>query len=740
MSNIIGNADDDPMPIDPNLLQTLIQQMGVNLRPNTGEVQPMPTNKVLSEIPSLEDASESIDQCNWTTSDNVLLEAYGNQQYLKNKGETEVECRFGLLTSSRRWTKFEPSLLPQDYSWVIKEMQVLSDKWGWKLECAETFDEISSDRHRKRWILDPVTGDWKCKYGWIHKQTTYCADLGSETKLKALEDCVYDVRLAVSVEKPVKMEEQALNDSKSTYFRHKVRHRFVPKTTLKRSHFDSMGHLVERPTAPNAWAVECSKVTTFQLVSAGQHMDAVESVSTTYECELELCPGLPELCGIRHAREEIMNQLLYLLCDIFVPLMEGREVHILDDLDVRRVDAAEERRIQQTVWNAVYDKNSAGMNPFVEHGRPGTVPVFPGVLPQALSRRHISSLLGSAHWITEKTDGNRFLMYIDESGLVRLWERSGAIYTLQRCGWDVTNSPMWLSMIQSQSFPIVIDGEMVKDEKTRKLYYFAFDILQAGLVRVATLPFEQRLTWLNNFYGFVQASTFSTNVPSTFPALSLPFEFRVKKYYMLRDMSTLLTHIHPSLETGLSAIDKCTDRVYRDGTGLCLPNDGFIVISNATYYDARSPVLKWKLAHNHTVDLELDGRTFEDKFSLHCKTLDGSLTCFINDRRKMQQADYERLVREIRLFKRSKYRRGRGSYHRGDYVSESCVVEMCYNPSTSKWNYRKIRTEKRLPNSLMTIVDTMERISDAISTEELCNMVEVDKTLSQGNALPARIL
>lgn len=668
--------------------------------------------------------------------DMLFQSCYGAAQQLGSMSQVELECRLGVRlpqTGDRRrrvgqvraWEPpFVAGVTKDDFVRVLSFLRTESPRLGFEERSSVTLDELADsdrDRHRRRtWTLTAMANGstWTpSPTGWVDKKM-YADKMVNEMSRRDLPASLpYDLRMAFSTERPCGIPEgQAeidapLYSSRAAAWRFKNRYRFVPR--------DGDRVCPEQLDAPkgrlNAWAIDLTQVT---HVSFGQK-DIIENTSTAFEIELEFVGDAGLYGGIPRWRLECYDQFLAIIQDLITPSLRAFEGSntIVEGLACQRLMEAEENHLRARLTRLILSSNERALehNPYVEKGRPGQPILFPGSLPQALSRRHIGECIASvdSYSVAEKTDGQRFLLVLDRPSSVLLWNRAGAMWRVDGAQWDETHSSFG-QVGQHHVFPIVLDGEMARDELTLRPVFYAFDVLYSGLASSPSLvasSYGERWQELLAVNRFLRAGAQPLGREQA-PIWTCPFPVLLKEFVPLRRIQDLALRLRPAYTTGLSTVDALLPLYHYDtANGIVHATDGLVLSPNAAYYNVKFPTLKYKRPTEHSVDFEICVRDFPDRFNLYAKALNGSPTCFINDRRKMHHQDLNMLKRDVELWKR-------GAHTRPRYI-EQVVVSLCYDPQFGRWRYIGLRPEKRYANSIMVAEDTLEKVAERIQLVDL---------------------
>ena len=120
---------------------------------------------------------------------------------------------------------------------------------------------------------------------------------------------------------------------------------------------------------------------------------------------------------------------------------------------------------------------------------------FGGSMPFSMSRRNLEVVLRNDYYVTEKTDGVRYLLFVvkgekRESEAV-LFDRSCKVRILR-------GSPL---VAKALGMNTVLDGELVYDSVEKKTVFLVFDVLAIDGESVCGKPFRTRLNHLEGEVG-----------------------------------------------------------------------------------------------------------------------------------------------------------------------------------------------------------------------------------------------
>jgi mRNA guanylyltransferase len=342
---------------------------------------------------------------------------------------------------------------------------------------------------------------------------------------------------------------------------------------------------------------------------------------------------------------------------------------------------------------------------------------FLGTMPINFARRHIEQVRRQPYWISEKTDGVRFLLFItrasptsqspasphasSSSGL----SSSGSLSPPQCYLIDRSNThfrvPGFFHLAPSLSpnSDTILDGEMVKRFNSEDYYFLIFDAIAVDGAAVWNQSMSERLSHISNVVSaFTHASSTS--------ALKLPFSLLAKEIMPKEKFESVRSKIVIQSDGETSVYGSPSSSHYH-------LTDGLIFMPECHYplYTCQN-MFKWKFVDRQTIDFEI---TFPHPNSEPGTTLpvgpttvelhiggNSSTTVHIKTV-PLPQADFDRLQNDIRH----------------SFRPNLVIAEMGFDGKTGLWRYHKLRPDKDKPNYISIAIDTMESIAENITLEEL---------------------
>jgi hypothetical protein len=486
----------------------------------------------------------------------------------------------------------------------------------------------------------------------------------------ALSHLPYDLRATVAHETPLPdlIADYSVLPAGYKCKRHRLRHSFVEQ--------------VADGGAP-LWRLDLTKVTTSDVPAGGASASA--SV-TTFELEVELINAsaiIPSWVdrngaggggggGGTDAMLAALSRLWALLGSLLASL-GAAEPSALADLPLELVkDEFEIETLRKTAveWVPnVHNENS-----------------FPGAMPVAFSRRHMRLVQTSEYMVSEKSDGLRYMLLINSSGAY-LFDRNFEFYLV--LGYDV------LTQLFAANEVTVLDGELVRHQKTKRPVFLIFDAVVIDGSPVGSKKLTERLEAVRDKVILpYRAAVDGGRIDES----AVPFTLIGKAFQSKKQIGTLFSHIKRG-ESG--------DRLYQDNRR-SHKTDGIIFTPvNSTYRPTpAAPILKWKFVDKLSADLKIMFDARHQRWGLYCT---GDRHQDIEVRSvEFSPDDTARLSDDIRLHQSA---------------DNTHVIECTYDIWAGRWHYSSIRADKKQGNNVRTVFDTLEVIAENITEQELCYRV-----------------
>jgi hypothetical protein len=532
----------------------------------------------------------------------------------------------------------------------------------------------------------------------------------------------YDLRIACATENKVELL-QTYESMKSTFTmeRHKSRTSYEKSSNafwkIDFTEVISKSSSSSSTTSTTKKNGSSSTTSTYSFADAQEKGKKEEQEQAReYELEFELKPNALTSwlkCSekeIQKVTGEICKELLEFLNYCIPSWMDTKEEIVLSPVE------------KASVENEVRELNSR-----LRGGGGESKTEFLGSMPINLFRSSLDVVLKSDYYLTEKTDGVRYLFYIVGGG--------GAGGSGNRCFFMNRSIKYFdfppFSNIIANCFPAstILDGEIVFNFKLKKSIFLIFFILCYNCDSFINNSFEKRYEFLkttvipsyeHNYQR--QCNALKTANPNL-PIHSL-FTCYYKRFLKKEKLSTLLKCFHEESCERMYREDKNVNESDNetDVNGLRSDHktDGIIFQPDSPYKIGKCyDLLKWKWSDLRSVDLKVVSRSsFYNIHQLHMiSASDLFLTCTGPDNSS------------INISKRGDYNVGLSEFDTARLLSEieelgasklhSLIIEVIYDTTIGKWIYSKIRSDKKDPNYIDSVLGVFIEQAEAITIEEL---------------------
>lgn len=455
-----------------------------------------------------------------------------------------------------------------------------------------------------------------------------------------------------------------------------------------------------------AWQLDVTEVTS-------KDSDIVAGAGTSYEIEMEL-NAATTLKLVNESNEDVANKLCKQLAQqLWWMLSQINPIHDVLDVEEHLQEhpdqAATKLALAQcgALKRFVDSRGSEWKSPISADGNSPSPSAslynikFIGCMPVNFQRHNIEEIQrseSSGHFLSEKTDGVRYLMVFTGKTVV-LVDRAMKGNQPKPVAGTGGSDPL-LPVLPLFRPGTVLDGEVVMHRKLKRPIFIVFDVLAISTEKpVLHLPFEQRLNHLRKATFRTATANRDMFAPEDVknPRIALPF---VRKNFVKRtDLDNLLSKVIE--ERGL--------RSYRNGETHNHLTDGIIFQPNLPYACGTDVnLLKWKYLDTVTIDVEIlpprpnfGGRNNDDEDLLRVGVLGDEGT----------MVDMTRFIKlppsELRRLEADRNENG------------AKIVEVGFEPTTGEWYYLTTRPDKIASNHISTVIGTLLELAESLSTEEL---------------------
>jgi len=318
---------------------------------------------------------------------------------------------------------------------------------------------------------------------------------------------------------------------------------------------------------------------------------------------------------------------------------------------------------------------------------------FPGPMPAALSRRHFVRLQSEEYMVSEKSDGIRYLLFVNGSGAYLIGRTCTPEF--------VAGGERLVKLYADNGQATLLDGELVVHIVSRKLVYLVFDAVLIRGENVGARMLLERLTAVRERIIQPWRAAFQHDN-------SVPFHVINKNFYpkaqLGRVFSAFVTQQQQSTGDGKPVRYWLDDKRHHRTKGVILTP------VNAPYA-TDLPVLKWQYPEFVSLDFKLRYRDDRRVWVLLGAT-DQSDDLEIM-KLDMAPADREPLEQAMA-----------GHEHGGDGL----IVELRYDEWTGMWRFVGARPDKLRASHVRAMLSTMETIAEDVTYDELVYRLGQDPT------------
>ena len=358
----------------------------------------------------------------------------------------------------------------------------------------------------------------------------------------------------------------------------------------------------------NKWRIDYTEVDIITKAAGAATPSGKIKKEIEVEFELEHAPMLEWLR--ERDDQQVINK---------TKILAGQLIHLLDYCIPFESEAEKEASllvVNDTYFDMEINKLDMMVKPdAVQAGRKKSD--FIGAMPVNLTRRNFMEVQKTDYFITEKSDGIRYLMYVvpvpratDPSDCIAvLVDRSKTIIKFRGCE----------TVGKALGAGVILDGELVFNRSLKENVFLVFDaLLYRGQPLVDKLFGERletiRTTILTAFarnLPAVLAQESALNAHRNLPTLpgANPLQLVRKVFVPRREFITLLSKMR--LEEGERVFFDPENRAAAPGAPPTSrrhhKSDGFIFQPNARYvFSKHYELMKWKWAELRSVDLQIE--------------------------------------------------------------------------------------------------------------------------------------
>jgi hypothetical protein len=318
--------------------------------------------------------------------------------------------------------------------------------------------------------------------------------------------------------------------------------------------------------------------------------------------------------------------------------------------------------------------------------------LFLGAQPVNLNRRSLNAIGSADYFVTEKSDGVRYLLYVVmEAGepLAVLVDRSMVMFRMP--GANVIGRCLGVGT--------VLDGELVWNLSFKKHVFLVFDVLAVDGRSKCAMPFRERIALVRSEI-MRRCAAYLDSAPV--PGAEEPTYLIRKDFLPKSEIRSLLSKV--TVDDG--------SRVFWDkdsGGRRHHRSDGIIFQpADLPYQFGTDPnLLKWKWPELISVDLNVEvNRDAERSLRLLAAGPDGTYIDCVrtgSGGNGLGRFDKMRLLGDMSQLENNRM----------------CVAEFAYDPSYGAWLFMHVRKDKARANFISTVLGVLMEQVESISVEEL---------------------
>lgn len=600
----------------------------------------------------------------------------------------EIELRLGMfVTNESRWRiPHSSNNLQQASACIVDDSTRSSNRIEFKAGLDLSFvhhhlQGVLNDVKKFRELLKSPTqrtrgsGDYMNAKRWVVGEHDKIISMESKQKLFrediSLLSHEYDIRIGVALETRIEGIPRGFDPLGWTVERRKRRKSYV----LNAEHH-------------SIWKIDYTEVDVINRKLGPNNTFEITNSSTEYELELELQPEVQAQWLVALTSSETNNKIAELTVQISKSLLHLINILIPSDVSVNPLVLSQLNPTSGAEHNLSFKTQIESINRDIISQSHASD--FIGSQPYNMSRNAFTHIKGNNYFMTEKSDGTRYLLYV-------LLDPRRSPFVPIAVAVNRSNEIFELKGSHLLGFHLrkgtVLDGELVFNLHHRFHMFLAFDVLAVDGTQRANLIFEKRLELLE---GIVK-SRIEGYLKANGSAGGSGIIVNRKKYSRKCDISILLSNI--SMQDG--------GRVYREPDGRRHHKTDGIIFQPDSPYRPKSDeyLLKWKFPELRTVDLlvKIEQRTVR----LYCDANSTGETIDCTKRGGLGVFDTYRLLGDIGV--------GTEAYAH----NKIHIAEVMFDSAVGQWKYHRLRDDKNRPNNIQVVLSTFVEQSENISIEEL---------------------
>eukprot|EP01039_Chlorochromonas_danica_P002294 gene2294-2513_t len=328
---------------------------------------------------------------------------------------------------------------------------------------------------------------------------------------------------------------------------------------------------------------------------------------------------------------------------------------------------------------------------------------FVGSMPVNLFRKNLTIVLETDYFLTEKTDGTRYLLYSMPASDLGPRQSLAVMFDRARTAFTFPGSELLPRAIGEGT---LLDGELVYNLQRKKSVFMVFDVLMYKGQSYVDHPFAERLAVITqsiipNYNSFIQQHASEKD----------SIQLLSKKFVKKAEINVLLGNI----------IDQHGERVYRDKEGRHHFTDGIIFQPNSRYvFSKHYDLLKWKWADLRSVDLVVSMSENGGDLQFLCMgPNEGLINCSKRGERNVGVGQFDSYRLRKEMFDLQVERTTQRSTNTRNIGRTPIIAEVTYDVQLGMWVYKKVRKDKTESNYIDSVLGVFIEQAEAISREEL---------------------
>lgn len=317
-------------------------------------------------------------------------------------------------------------------------------------------------------------------------------------------------------------------------------------------------------------------------------------------------------------------------------------------------------------------------------------------LPSGKSQDTISPVPQSTYWASKKLDGERFLLMF-----AKLPEPYN--YPVQVL-FDRKNSPLMIKLYAPEHLHdgAVFDGELVEESTSdgkKQFVYHIFDVIAVARYNFRERCLQDRLLIIERILPYIKPCPESRESP---------FIIKGKRFVPLKDIRKYI------IDEGLPYLDN------KSAGGYGAPCHGFILIEGEAGISTGTSYKQFKMKSAEDCTCELLLKMDRGACELYATDTEsgGRLVTRLYTIQSIRDTFPDKYSKES---KRST----------DGPMAEDCdnrVIECRYFLDTRLFQFLKLRPDKKYPNHIKTLEDTIQAIKDNITVADLVRLAEEKDT------------